>query len=84
MKYYLLFTLCLITKFSVSQNISGQVKSIDGDTLNAVLLFRESSSLKPLKEYAYVHNGFFSKQLQNTYDTLYIEVKSQGYNNETL
>jgi hypothetical protein len=84
MKYYLLFTLCLITKFSVSQNISGQVKSIDGDILNAVLLFRESSSLKPLKEYAYVHNGFFSKQLQNTYDTLYIEVKSQGYNNETL
>lgn len=84
MKYYLFFTLCLIAKFSIAQNISGQVKSIDGDILNAVLLFRESSSLKPLKEYIYVHNGFFSKQLQNTYDTLYIEVKAQGYHNQTL
>lgn len=68
-----------------SQNISGTITDSNNQKIaNATLLFKEASNLNSIKEFNMSRNGTFSFSLKKEYQSLVIEVKSNGYNTQSI
>lgn len=68
-----------------SQNISGTITDSNNKKIaNATLLFKEASNLNSIKEFNMSRNGTFSFSLKKEYQSLVIEVKSNGYNTQSI
>jgi len=79
---FLVFSLFCQTIFS--QTIRGTVYSEANKPLNASIIFKEYSDLQSTKEFAIARNGNFEKQLKQDYEKLFIEVKAEGYYEQSL
>ena len=80
-----LFLLIFFKSYGLySQTIRGVVFSSDNKHLNASILFKEYSDLESTKEFAIARNGVFHKKLKQDYEKLFVEVKAEGYYEQTL
>lgn len=83
-KCFFCLVIILIFLRANSQTIKGTVSSDDKELLNASILFKEYSDLQSTKEFAISRNGYFEKPLTQDYEKLYIEVKAEGYYEQTI
>jgi hypothetical protein len=68
-----------------SQNISGTIADSNNQKIaNATLLFKEASNLNSIKEFNMSRNGTFSYLLKKEYQSLVIEIKSNGYLSQSI
>jgi hypothetical protein len=75
---------CLCSKF-YSQNISGTISDNNNHKIaNATLLFKEATNLNSIKEFNMSRNGIFSFSLKKEYQSLVIEVRSNGYTTQSI
>ncbi|CAI8404709.1 MAG: Uncharacterised protein [Flavobacterium sp. SCGC AAA160-P02] len=83
--YYTYFLLTFLNFYSLSsQTIKGTVSSDYNKPLNASILFKEFNDLQNTKEFVITRNGTFQKKLKKNYNKLFIVVKAEGYNEQTL
>lgn len=82
-KVFLLLVFNLYFIQSYAQTISGKVISESNDILDASVLFKEYSDTSKIKEFTFAKGGIFYKKLEQDYAKLMIEVKADGYHEQS-
>jgi hypothetical protein len=85
MKFIFSCALLFIFYNFYAQNISGTITDSNNQKIaNATLLFKEASNLNSIKEFNMSRSGTFSFSVKKEYQSLVIEVKSNGYVSQSI
>lgn len=82
---FLILLFIIYPLLNFSQTIKGTIKDVDGEPIPfSNILIKENSNQSNIVEFTNARNGVFNYKFKKTYDTVYIEVNTSEYENESF